>query len=83
MKGLKVTEEMHVEMRLARTFFFLRKHTTHCTAGYFFATLAYQLATNFPSIQKDVNRAIHNNPALLGPDAPLCDQMKALFLQPL
>jgi hypothetical protein len=61
----------------------LRKHTKRCTAGYFFATLAYQLATNFPSIRKDVNRAIRNNPALLGPDAPLCDQMKALFLQPL
>jgi len=83
MKGLKVTEETHVEMRLAGTFFFSRKHTKRCTAGYFFATLAYQLATNFPSIRNDVNRAIRNNPALLGPDAPLCDQMKALFLQPL
>jgi len=83
MKGLKVIEETHVEMRLAGTFFFSRKHTKRCTAGYFFATLAYQLATNFPSIRKDVNRAIRNNPALLGPDTPLCDQMKALFLQPL
>jgi hypothetical protein len=83
MNSLKVTEETKVEMRLAGTFFFLRKHTKRCTAGYFFATLAYQLATNFPSIRKDVNRAIRNNPALLGPDAPLCAQMNALFLQPL
>ncbi|KAG1855756.1 hypothetical protein DFJ58DRAFT_727416 [Suillus subalutaceus] len=83
MKGLKVTEETNVEKRLAGTFFFSRKHTKRCTTGYFFVTLAYQLATNFPSIRQDVNRAIRNNPALLDPDAPLCDQMEALFLQPL
>jgi len=53
------------------------------TVGYFFAMLVYQLATNFPSIQQDVNSAIRNNPALLDPDTPLCDQMEALFLQPL
>jgi hypothetical protein len=41
------------------------------------------LASNFPSIWKDVNRAIRDNPALLDPDTPLCDQMEALFLQPL
>jgi hypothetical protein len=46
-------------------------------------TLVYQLATNFPSIWQDVNRVIHNNPALLDPDTPLCNQMEALFLQPL
>ncbi|KAG1875453.1 hypothetical protein DFJ58DRAFT_740975 [Suillus subalutaceus] len=83
MKGLKVTEETHVEMRLAGTFFFSHKHTKRCTAGYFFATLAYQLANNFPSIRQDVNRAIRNNPVLLDPGVPLCDQMEALFLQPL
>ncbi|KAG2128321.1 uncharacterized protein EDB93DRAFT_1256705 [Suillus bovinus] len=59
------------------------KHTKRCTTGYFFATLGYQLAINFPSIQQDVNKAIRNNPALLDPDTPLCDQMEAFFLQPL
>jgi hypothetical protein len=83
MRGLKVTEETKVEKRLAGTFFFSRKHTKRCTARYFFATLVHQLATNFPSIRKDVNRTIHDNPALLDPDTPLCDQMEALFLQPL
>ncbi|KAG2744062.1 hypothetical protein P692DRAFT_201856611 [Suillus brevipes Sb2] len=83
MRGLKVREETNVEKRLAGTFFFSRKHTKRCTAGYFFATLAYQLATNFPSIRKDVNRTIRDNPALLDPDTPLCNQMEALFLQPL
>jgi len=83
MKGLKVTEETNVEKRLAGTFFFSRKHTKRCTTGYFFATLAYQLANNFPSIRKDVNRVIRDNPALLDPDTSLCDQMEALFLQPL
>ncbi|KAG2035327.1 hypothetical protein BDR03DRAFT_1093230 [Suillus americanus] len=83
MKGLKVTEETNVEKRLGGTFFFSRKHTKRCTAGYFFMTLAYQLATNFPSIRKDVNRAIRDNPALLDPDKSLYDQMEALFLQPL
>ncbi|KAG2068204.1 hypothetical protein BDR04DRAFT_1103717 [Suillus decipiens] len=58
MKGQKVTEETDVEMRLAGTFFFSRKHTERCTAGYFFATLVYQLGINFPSIQKDLSRAI-------------------------
>jgi hypothetical protein len=83
MRGLKVTEETNVEKRLAGTFFFSRKHTKRCTAGYFFATLVYQLATNFPSIREDVNRTIHDNPALLDPDTPLCDQMEAFFLRPL
>ncbi|KAG1788006.1 uncharacterized protein HD556DRAFT_1276741 [Suillus plorans] len=83
MKGMKVTEKTNVEKRLAGTFFFSRKHTKRCTAGYFFATLVYQLATNFPSIRKDVSRAIRNNPALLDPDTPVCDQMEKLFLQPL
>ncbi|KAG1809394.1 uncharacterized protein BJ212DRAFT_1466819 [Suillus subaureus] len=83
MRGLKVTEEMKVEKWLVGTFFFSCKHTNHCTAGCFFATLVYQLGTNFPSIQQDVNRVICSNPALLDPDMPLCDQMEALFLQPL
>ncbi|KAG1771772.1 hypothetical protein EDD22DRAFT_966014 [Suillus occidentalis] len=83
MRSLKVREETNIEKRLAGTFFFSRKHTKRCTTGYFFVTLVYQLATNFPSIRKDVNRTIHDNPALLDPDTPLCDQMEALFLQPL
>jgi hypothetical protein len=83
MRSLKVVEETSVEKRLAGTFFFSRKHTKRCTTGYFFATLVYQLATNFPSIRKDVNRIIRDNPALLNPDTSLRDQMEALFLQPL
>ncbi|KAG1811294.1 uncharacterized protein BJ212DRAFT_1278205, partial [Suillus subaureus] len=83
MKGLKVTGQTNVEKRLGGTFFFSCKHMKHCTAGYFFMTLVYQLATKFPSIQKDVNRAICDNPALLDPDKFLCDQMEALFLKPL
>ncbi|KAG2119844.1 uncharacterized protein F5147DRAFT_602228, partial [Suillus discolor] len=80
MKGMKVNEKTNIEKRLAGTFFFSRKHTERRTAGYLFATLVYQLSTNFPSIRKDVSRAIRNNPALLDPDTPLCDQMEKLFL---
>ncbi|KAG2350817.1 hypothetical protein BDR05DRAFT_869344, partial [Suillus weaverae] len=83
MRSLKMTEETNVEKRLGGTFFFSRENTKRRTAGYFFATLVYQLANNFPSIRKDVNKVIHNNPALLDPDTPLCDQMEALFLRPL
>ncbi|KAG1809414.1 uncharacterized protein BJ212DRAFT_1279709, partial [Suillus subaureus] len=83
MRGLKVIEEMNVEKRLAGTFFFLCKKIECHTAGYFFAMLVYQLATNFPSIQKDVNRVICDDPALLDPSTPLCDQMGAFFLKPL
>ncbi|KAG1786347.1 hypothetical protein EV424DRAFT_1286964, partial [Suillus variegatus] len=83
MRGLKVMEKTNIEKRLAGTFFFLREYTERRTAGYFFATLIYQLATNFPSIWKDVSRAIRNNHALLDPNMPLCDQMEVLFLQPL
>ncbi|KAG2150878.1 hypothetical protein DEU56DRAFT_691875, partial [Suillus clintonianus] len=83
MKNVKVREQVANEKRLAGSFFFSRKHTKRCTTGYFFATLVYQLASNFPSIREDVNKAIRENPALLDPDTPLCDQMEALFLQPL
>jgi hypothetical protein len=78
MRNLKVAER-----RLAGSFFFSRKHTKRCTTGYFFATLAYQLATNFPSIRDDVSRAIREHPDLLDPDKSLRDQMESLFLQPL
>ncbi|KAG2740201.1 hypothetical protein P692DRAFT_20881320 [Suillus brevipes Sb2] len=82
MRGLKVTEESK-ERRLAGTFFFSRKHTKRRTTGFFFATLAYQIASNFSSVREDVNQAIRENPALLDPDKSLRDQMEALFLRPL
>ncbi|KAG1802538.1 uncharacterized protein BJ212DRAFT_1216361, partial [Suillus subaureus] len=83
MRGLKVTKQMNVKKQLAGTFFFLHKHTDHCTTGYFFATLVYQLASNFPSIHADVNRTIHENPSLLDLNKSLRNQMEALFLKPL
>jgi hypothetical protein len=49
----------------------------------FFVMLAYQLASNFPSVWEDVNNAIRNNPALLDPDKSVSKQMEVLFLQPL
>ncbi|KAG2141181.1 uncharacterized protein EDB93DRAFT_641721 [Suillus bovinus] len=83
MRSLKIIEQMDIEKRLAGTFFFSRKHTERCTTAYFFVTLAYQLACNFPSIQEDLNRAICQNPALLHPNKSLRDQMEGLFLKPL
>jgi hypothetical protein len=83
MRGLKVAERINNEMRLAGTFFFSRKHTRCSTTGFFFATLAYQLARNFPSVREEVNRAIREDPALLDHKTSLRDQMEALFLQPL
>ncbi|KAG2153861.1 hypothetical protein DEU56DRAFT_751558 [Suillus clintonianus] len=83
MRDLKVTKETNVETRLAGTFFFSRKHTNRSTTGHLFATLAYQLARNFPSVRNDVNRAIRENPAVLNPNQSLRDQMMALFRQPL
>ncbi|KAG2061228.1 hypothetical protein BDR06DRAFT_902257, partial [Suillus hirtellus] len=83
MRGLKMTKETKVETRLGGTFFFSRKHTKRRTTGYFFMTLAYQLAQNFPSVQTDVNRAILKDPTLLDPDKSLRKQMEGLFLQPL
>ncbi|KAG1818182.1 uncharacterized protein BJ212DRAFT_1499402 [Suillus subaureus] len=80
MRGLKMTEETKIEKQLGGTFFFLCKHIKCCTTGYFFAMLAYQLASNFPSVWEDVNRAIIENPALLDPDKSLWDQMEVLFL---
>ncbi|KAG1763825.1 hypothetical protein EV702DRAFT_1051622 [Suillus placidus] len=83
MRSLKVTEETNVEKRLAGTFFFSRKHTERCTTGYFFATLVYQLASNFPSIRADVSKSIRDDPALLDPSKSLRVQVETLFLQPL
>ncbi|KAG2338691.1 hypothetical protein BDR05DRAFT_951752 [Suillus weaverae] len=83
MRSLKVTEETNVEKRLAGTFFFSRKHTERCTTGYFFATLVYQLASNFPSIRADVSKSIRDDPALLDPSKSLRVQVETLFLKPL
>ncbi|KAG2119831.1 uncharacterized protein F5147DRAFT_767298 [Suillus discolor] len=49
----------------------------------FFATLVYQLASNFPSIRADVSKSIRDNPALLDPSKSLRVQVETLFLQPL
>ncbi|KAG1791209.1 uncharacterized protein HD556DRAFT_1273223 [Suillus plorans] len=65
------------------TFFFLRKHTKRSTTGHFFATLAYQLASNFPNVKEDVNRAIRDNPTVLDSSKSLCGQMMVLFRRPL
>ncbi|KIK37948.1 hypothetical protein CY34DRAFT_53668, partial [Suillus luteus UH-Slu-Lm8-n1] len=83
MRSLKVTEQTNIETRLAGTFFFSRKHTERCTTGFFFATLAYQLACNFPSVREDLSRVIRENPALLDHNKSLRDQMEGLFLGPL
>jgi hypothetical protein len=61
--------------------FFSHASTQHAALlAIYLVTLAYQLATNFPSIQGDMNRAIIENLALLDPDKSLQDQMKTLFL---
>lgn len=83
MRGLPVTGWATKEKRLAGSFFFSRTHTKRCTTEYFFATLVYQLARNFPSIREDVIRAIREDPAVLDPDTSLHDQMETLFLRPL
>ena len=81
MRGLKIKETG--EKRLAGTFFFSRRSTKRCMTGFFFATLAYQLASNFPSIKADLVMAIRENPALLDPQKSLRDQTEGLFLRPL
>ncbi|KAG1823052.1 hypothetical protein EV424DRAFT_1321667, partial [Suillus variegatus] len=83
MRSLKVTEETNLEKRLAGTFFFSRKHTNRRTTACFFATLAYQLASNFPSVKTHVNKAILEKPALLHPNGSLRKQMEELFSRPL
>ncbi|KAG2140981.1 hypothetical protein DEU56DRAFT_701213, partial [Suillus clintonianus] len=83
MRGLKASEVTTVEKRLAGTFFFSRTNTNRRTTGYFFATLAYQLARNFPSVRSDVSKAIIENSAVLEPNSSVRDQMEALFLRPL
>ncbi|KAG2753434.1 hypothetical protein P692DRAFT_20646178, partial [Suillus brevipes Sb2] len=83
MKGLKVREDTEIETRLAGTFFFSRKHTKCSTTGHFFATLAYQLASNFPTAKNHVNDAIHETSTVLDSRKSLRDQMKALFRRPL
>jgi hypothetical protein len=83
MKGLEMGLGTIVEKRLAGSFVFSRKHTKRSTTGYFFATLAYQLAATFPTIWRDIVLRIRDNPALLDPDKSLRDQMEALFLRPL
>ncbi|KAG1744325.1 hypothetical protein EDD22DRAFT_739852, partial [Suillus occidentalis] len=67
------------------TFFFSHKHMKRSTTSYLFATLTYQLVSNFPSTKNDVNEAILENPVVLDSSKSLHNhwQMKALFLRPL
>jgi hypothetical protein len=83
MKSLEVIQYTTIEKRLAGSFFFSRNHTSRRTTGHFFATLAYQLARNFPSIRQVVNRAIREDPAVLDSHKSLHDQMEVLFRRPL
>ncbi|KAG1803178.1 uncharacterized protein BJ212DRAFT_1204129, partial [Suillus subaureus] len=83
MRGLKVTEETNVKKQLTGTFFFSCRHINRCTTGHLFVMLAYQLASNFPSVKMHVTKAILKNPALLHPNRSLRNQMEALFFRPL
>jgi hypothetical protein len=69
-RGLKATSR-RTSKSGSQEHFALRKHIKPCTTRHFFATLVYQLASNFPSIRKDMNRAICDNFALLDTDKPL------------
>jgi hypothetical protein len=82
MRGLKVNKSNR-EKRLAGTFFFSRNYTDRCTTQFFFATLAHQLATNFPSVKNGLIAALCEDHTLLDPRKPLRKQMEALFLPPL
>ena len=83
MRGMRMEKQTSSEKRLAGTFFFSRKHTKRCTTGYFFATLAYQLARNFSCIKGDLIATIREDPAILDPETSLRNQMEELFLGPL
>ncbi|KAG2137517.1 hypothetical protein DEU56DRAFT_901431 [Suillus clintonianus] len=83
MRGLKASEVTKVEKRLAGTFFFSRTNTNRCTTGYLFATLAYQLASNFSCVRSDVSKAIIEKPAVLESNSSVREQMEVLFLRPL
>ncbi|KAG1718434.1 hypothetical protein EDB19DRAFT_1984152 [Suillus lakei] len=83
MRDLKASEKTTVEKRLAGTFFFSRTTRNRSTAAYVFATLAYQLVRNFPSVRSEVSKAIIDNPAVLEPNSSFRDQMEVLFLLPL
>ncbi|KAG2053843.1 hypothetical protein BDR06DRAFT_863109, partial [Suillus hirtellus] len=82
MKSLKITLNTKIKTRPTGTFFFSCNSKECSITGHFFVTLVYQLASNFPSIRNDVNRAVHENPAVLDSSKSLCDQMKVLFRQP-
>ncbi|KAG1726228.1 hypothetical protein EDB19DRAFT_1914732 [Suillus lakei] len=83
MRALKASELTTVGKRLGGIFFFSRTNTNRRTTGYIFATLAYQLVRNFPSIRSDICKAIVENPAVLEPNSSVRDQMEVLFLLPL
>ncbi|KAG1817504.1 uncharacterized protein BJ212DRAFT_1299062 [Suillus subaureus] len=82
---MRIKERTDIEKRLAGSFVFSRKHTKRSTTGYFFATLAYQLASisSYSGFKELATGSILENPALLDPDKSLRDQMEALFLRPL
>ncbi|KAG1794181.1 uncharacterized protein HD556DRAFT_443167 [Suillus plorans] len=77
MKSLKVTEQTHIETRLAGTFLFSHKHIKRHTTGHFFAMLTYQPVNCFPTVRdlRHVDRAVLEDPALLEPDKSVRDQM--------
>lgn len=80
-ESLKVTEQTHIETRLAGTFLFSHKHIKRHTTGHFFAMLTYQPANNFPTVRglRHVDRAVLEDPALLEPDKSVRDQTEGRF----
>ncbi|KAG2132358.1 hypothetical protein DEU56DRAFT_757336 [Suillus clintonianus] len=67
-----------------RALSFISDHATNerrLAGSFFFLAQAHH--TVHDCVREDVNRSIHKDPALLGPDKSLREQMNALFLQPL
>jgi hypothetical protein len=82
MRDLNVTKDTNVEKRLGGTFFFRASIRNVARLDIYLRRLPTNLLPIFQASGR-MCRIIRDNPALLDPDAPLCDQMEAFFLRPL
>jgi len=77
----KIAELCHSEQRLLASFFFSRTDSTRSDAKFLIATIAYQIATNFPMTRWKMTAAIERDPLLL--TRSLESQAAVLVVEPL
>ena len=78
-----IAERYAKEGRLLGCFFFLRGAGERCHISRFFPSLVYQVFLAVPAVKPLLEKALRDEPAILGPSVSLAHQFQKLIIEPI